>query len=145
MDRREAYRVCSDLYLHFRPPVLRVVRVADMLAALSSNDMGTGWGRDNTNHDVVLLPQMSDNTSACRSNEYIIRGPRFVPEEASLADPYYLASPWPIILHSESEMPPPCPLSRRVVAYRKPRESPEFISRPNIVVRKFYGCICHRG
>jgi hypothetical protein len=109
-----------------------------MLAAVSSNDMGTGWGG-------ITQTTMSDNTSACRSNEYIIRGPRFVLEEVSLADLYYLPSLWPIILYSESEMPLLCPLLRKVMAYRKPRESPEFISRLNIVVRKFYGCICYRG
>ena len=55
-------------------------------------------------------------------------------EEASLADPYDLVGLGGIVLHSESELPPPCPLSRRVVACREAGEPLEFVSRPSFII-----------
>lgn len=95
MDRHEAYQVDSALYLHFRQRGLQIAKVADNSDKLAGiiERRGHGTRRDDTNHDLVLLSQMSDNASASGSDVDIICSLRPVPEETSLADPYDLVGP----------------------------------------------------
>lgn len=82
----------------------------------------------------MLPAQMPDNASCSGSDEDIMCSLQPVAEEASLAYPYDLVGLRPVVLHSESELPPPCPLSRRVVACREAGEPLEFVSRPSFII-----------